>query len=174
MLDVAARASDHAFAAAIFERWLVVWRRGRRSGGALRDARRTCAQRLGDEEAEARVVARAIHEGVVSPVDLDAHLERLAESVCHARRAALAHAGEGASDSAAGGDVDAACRPGASSAPRSGTSPTIATGRSRRGSRAARAADSHGYTTLALDLVAFSDPKFAFEWLVRTIEGEDR
>ncbi len=62
MFDVAARASDDAFAAAIFERWLSSGAEGadrRVLFAALADLR----QSLGDEESEARVVARAIREG---------------------------------------------------------------------------------------------------------------
>ena len=77
MFDVATGASDDGFAAAIFERWLSCGAEGadrRALYAALADLR----QRLEDDESEARIVARAIREGALSPA-IDAHLERLAE-----------------------------------------------------------------------------------------------
>ncbi len=169
MLDVAARASDHAFAAAIFERWLSCGADGAERTAlyvTLADLR----QRIGDEESEARVIARAVHEGVVSAA-LDAHLERLADRPAPPD-AQLWRMQARAERAAAGSDADAAVwawrELGAALW-------DFAEDRGRALDawwRAARLAGSQGYTTLALDLVAFSDPKFAFEWLRQAVESE--
>ena len=169
MLDVAARASDHAFAAAIFERWLSCGAEGA-DRAALYVTLAGLRQRLGDEEAEARVVARAVREGIVSPA-IDAHLERLAERPAspdaqlwrmQARADRLAVGTDPAAAAWAWRELGAALW-------------DLADDRVRAleaWRRAARATGSHGYTTLALDLVAFSDPKFAFDWVQRELEGE--
>jgi cellulose synthase operon protein C len=169
MLDVAERASDHGFAAATFERWLSCG-----AGGADRETLYVTLadlrQRLGDEESEARVVARAIHEGFASSA-LDAHLERLAERPATPdtqlwRMQAKAERLAGGSDPAA-----------AASAWRELGAALWDLADDRAGAieawwRAARVTGAHGYTTLALDLVAFSDPKFAFEWMQRAVDDE--
>src|SRR5579859_3195184 len=159
MLDVAERASDHGFAAATFERWLSC---GARSANreALYVKLADLQQRLGDEESEARVVARAIHEGVASPA-LDAHLERLAErpatpdTQLWRMQAKAERLGDPAASASAWRELGAALW-------------DLADDRARAieaWRRAARLTGSQGYTTFALDLVAFSDTKFAFEWM---------
>jgi hypothetical protein len=169
MLHVADRASDQAFAAAILERWLSCGAVGA-DRAQLYARLAELRQRLGDEESEARVVARAIHEGAVSPA-LDAHLERLAERPAtpdaqlwrmQARAERLAAASDPAATACAWRELGAARwdladdRAGALEAWR----------------RAAAASGSHGYTTFALDLVAFSDPQFAFDWMERAVDDE--
>ncbi len=166
MLDAAARASDDSFTAAILERWLSCGAAGSDRAalyGRLADLR----QRLGDEEAEARIVARAVHEGVEFP-GIDAHLDRLAETAQHARRSSLAPAGTSRAPRAAGDDAASIAwawrELGARSWDLVGRSRSA---RSRHGSSPRAPPDPHGYTTFTLDLVAFSEPRFAFEWLQR-------
>ncbi len=169
MLQVAERASDHAFAAAIFERWLSCGAVGA-DRAQLYARLAELRQRLGDEESEARVVARAVHEGAVSPA-LDSHLERLAERPAtpdaqlwrmQARAERLAVTDDPATAAWAWRELGAARWDLADD--RSGALEAW--------QRAARASGSHGYTTLALDLVAFSDPKFAFDWIQRAVDAE--
>ncbi len=154
MLDVATRASDNAFAAAIYERWLACGAEGA-DRAVLYVTLAGLVQRLGDEEAEARVVARAVHEGIVSP-ELDAHLERLADRPA-TPDAQLWRMQAKAERLAALGDVDAivsAWRELGAALWDFADDRERALEAWRRG---ARAAGPHGYTTLALDLVAFSE-----------------
>lgn len=128
-------------------------------------------QSLGDEEAEARVVARAIREGASSP-SIDAHLERLADHPAtpdaqlwrmEARAAHLSASDPGDAAAWAWRDLGAALW-------------DLADDRRRALEAwqfAARTATTHGYTTLALDLVAFAGAEFAFGYLGRWIEGEE-
>jgi hypothetical protein len=169
MLGVANRASDEAFAAAILERWIS-------SGVEPADRRDLFAQladlreRLGDEEGEARVVLRAIREGLVG-ASIDRHLDRLAERPAtpdaqlwrlHARAARLAATDDAEGAIVAWRDLGAALwdlaedRVGAVAA----------------WERAARIAPAHGHATLTLDLVAFAGTEFAFEYLAQLVETE--
>jgi hypothetical protein len=169
MLDVAARATDDGFAAAVFERWLS-------SGVAAADRAPLYArlaelrQRLGDDEAEARVLARAVHDGVDVP-SIDTQLDGLAERAgtsdaqiwrLQARAELRARGDDAAAIAWAWRELGGALwdladdREGAIEAWR----------------KAARAAGPQGYTTFALDLVAFSDPSFAFEWMQRAVDAE--
>jgi hypothetical protein len=151
MVDVAGRASDAAFTAAVYERWLACGAEGvdrRRLFVLLADL----FERLGDEEGEARIVARALRESV-SPLEVEAHLDRMAgrpalpdaqlwRMEAEALRATKAEDLEGAAwawreRGAALWDL-ADDRVGAIAAWR----------------RAARVARSGGYSALALDLVA--------------------
>jgi tetratricopeptide (TPR) repeat protein len=167
MLDVAMRARDDAFAAAVLERWLASGAQGVERRDVLvrlSDLRRA----LGDEEAQARVLARAMGEGAAT-AGLEQQLARLLETPVSPdaqvwRLRALAERQEGEDDEAAWAwrDLGAALwdladdRLGAIAA----------------WQRAARIARNHGHATLALDLVAFSDAAFAFEYLVRLVETE--
>jgi tetratricopeptide (TPR) repeat protein len=169
MLAVAEQASDAGFAAAILERWMASGAEGSaRSGLLVRLA--ALRERLGDDEGEARVVARAAQEGVVSP-EIDRHLARLSERTlgpdaqlwqlrARAERATTAKDVQAATW--AWRDLGAALwdlaedRVGAISA----------------WQRAAHLSQSHGHATLALDLVAFAGAEFAFEYLSRLIETE--
>ncbi|HEY3818604.1 MAG TPA: hypothetical protein VGL81_15625 [Polyangiaceae bacterium] len=169
MLDVAERASDAGFAAAVLERWTACSTEGtERSPLLVRLA--DLRERLGDDEGEARVVARAAQEGVASP-EIDRHLARLGERPLgpdgqlwrlRARAERLAAAGDTDAASLAWRDLGAALwdladdRVGAISA----------------WQRAARLSRSRGHVTLALDLVAFAGSAFAFEYLARLIETE--
>jgi tetratricopeptide (TPR) repeat protein len=169
MLDVARRASDHGFAAATLERWLSCGARGA-DREALYVQLADLWQRLGDDESEARVVARALHEGVASAV-LDTHLERLAERPATPDTQLWrmqAKANRLAADSDPTAAAWALRELGAGlwdlADDRAGT---IDAWR-----RAARLAGPQGYTVLALDLVSFSDPKFAFDWMQRAVDDE--
>ena len=169
MLEVAERASDHGFAAAVFERWPACSAEGtERSPLLVRLA--DLRERLGDDEGEARVVARAAQEGVASP-EIDRHLERLDERPLgpdgqlwrlRARAERLGLSGDAEAASLGWRDLGAALwdladdRVGAISA----------------WQRAARLSKSRGHATLALDLVAFAGSSFAFEYLARLIETE--
>jgi len=169
MLDVAERASDAGFAAAVLERWTACSTEGTERAPLLvrlADLR----ERLGDDEGEARVVARAAQEGVTSP-EIDRHLARLNERTLgpdaqlwrlRARAERLTTAGDAEAASLAWRDLGAALwdlaedRVGAITA----------------WQRAARLSRSRGHATLALDLVAFAGSGFAFEYLARLIETE--
>jgi tetratricopeptide (TPR) repeat protein len=169
LLDVAARASDHGFAAATLERWLSCGAKGA-DREALYEKLADLWQRLGNDESQARVVARAMLEGFASPA-LDAHLERLAERPATPdtqlwRMQAKAERLVGGSDPVAA--VWALRELGAGLW-------DLADDRTRAieaWRRAARLAGPQGYTVLALDLVSFSDPKFASEWLQRAVDDE--
>ncbi len=169
MFDVATRASDEGFAAAIFERWLSCGAEGadrRTLYASLADLR----ERLGDHESEARIVARAIREDAGSP-SIDAHLERLAERPAtpdaqlwrmQARAERLGADADGDDAAWAWRDYGAGLW-------------DLADDREQAIAvwlRAARVAPVHGFMTLALDLVAFEDASFAFGYLGRRIEGE--
>ena len=168
MLDVAARASDAGFAAAVLERWLACGAEGvERPLLLLRLAE--LYERLGDDEGEARIVARATQEGVSEP-EIDRRLARLNERTLGPdaqlwrlrARAERAAPGDAATASWAWRDLGAALwdlaedRLGAITA----------------WQRAARLSGERGHATLALDLVAFAGTAFAFEYLARLIETE--
>lgn len=169
LLDAAECAGDEAFTAAVFERWLACG-----AGGADRRHLLTrlaeLYERLGDEDGEARIVARAIREGLGSAA-IDAHLNRLSGRPASPdaqlwRMGALANrlaSGEGGEAAAwacrelGAGLWDLADdRVGAIAA----------------WERAARMGGSGGHATLALDLVAFANKAFAFEYLGRRIDSE--
>lgn len=169
MLDVANRAADSGFAAAILERWLAC--------GADDAERRALfirladlREQLGDEEGAARVVARAVHEGVQGP-DIDRHVARLAERPLgpdaqlwrlQARAERLSSAADAEAAAQAWRELGAALW-------------DLADDRMRAiaaWQRAARLAPSRGHGTLALDLVSFAGVSFAFEYLARLVEAE--
>ncbi|MGD0527055.1 MAG: tetratricopeptide repeat protein, partial [Polyangiaceae bacterium] len=169
MLEVAQRASDAGFAAAILERWTACSTEGtERSPLLVRLA--DLRERLGDDEGEARVVARAAQEGVAS-TEIDRHLARLGERPLgpdgqlwrlRARAERLGLSGDAEATSLAWRDLGGALwdladdRVGAITA----------------WQRAARLSKSRGHATLALDLVTFAGSSFAFEYLARLIETE--
>jgi tetratricopeptide (TPR) repeat protein len=169
MLEVAGRASDIAFTAAIYERWLAC-------GADGVDRRRLYVvlaerfKRLGDDEGEARIVARALRESVSSS-ELEAHLEelsgrplppdaqlwRMEATALRAARGTNAEALAWAWRDWGAGLWDLADdRVGAIAAWR----------------RAARSARSNGYAALAIDLVTFGGAEFAFAYLERLVEAE--
>jgi tetratricopeptide (TPR) repeat protein len=168
MLGVAERTSDHAFAAAILERWLSAGAEGsdrRQLFVRLTELRRA----LGDDEGQARIAARAAREGL-RDLEFDPPIEKTLESSASAdaqlwRLRASAERLAGDDDTAASiwawRDLGGALwdladdRVGAVAA----------------WQRAARVAPG-GYAALAFDLVAFAGAEFAFEYLVRVVETE--
>src|SRR5208283_40165 len=127
-------------------------------------------ERLGDEEGEARLVARALREGLRTS-EIEQHLERLMSRPLTGdaliwRMRASAEAGAGAEDVEiavnAWRDLGAALWDLAED-----RVDAIAAWR-----RAARLAPSRGHVTMALDLVTFGGTSFAFEYLARLIETE--
>ena len=169
MLEVAARASDDGFVAAVLERWLSCGAEG--ADRASLYARLTdLRERLGDEEGEARLVARALREGLRTS-EVDRHLERLMTLPLTGdaliwRIRACAEAAAGVEDVEvavhAWRDLGAALWDLAED-----RVDAIAAWR-----RAARTAPSRGHVTMALDLVAFGGAPFAFEYLARLVETE--
>jgi tetratricopeptide (TPR) repeat protein len=169
MLEVGARASDDGFVAAVLERWLACGAEGT-DRAALYARLIDLREHLGDEEGEARLVARALREGLRTS-EIDAHKERLlfrplvADALVW-RLWACAEAGASLDDAEvavnAWRDLGAALwdlaedRVGAIAAWR----------------RAARLTPSHGHVTMALDLAEFGGTPFAFEYLARLIETE--
>lgn len=169
MLQVAGRALDDAFTAAIFERWLACT-----SVGAER--RWLMAQltglfeRMGDLEGEARVVARTAREGLGSP-DIDAHLEHLAGQPAtpdaelwqlSARACRSLDAGPSDDSVVAWRDLGAGLWDLADDH----------VGAIAAWQRAARLSPAAGYSVLTLDLIAFGGAGFAFEYMQRLIEAE--
>jgi cellulose synthase operon protein C len=169
MLEVAGDASDDAFAAVILERWLACGADGghRRSVFVqLADLR----ERLGDEEGQSRIIARAVREGF-SSAETDEHLRRLAgrpatpdaqlwRMTAQASRSIVEQKPE--VEAAAWRELGAALwdladdRVGAIAAWR----------------RSARISGAGGYTILALDIIAFGGAPFAFEYIERVVETE--
>jgi tetratricopeptide (TPR) repeat protein len=169
LLDAASRAGDEAFVAAVFERWLSC---GTESGDRRHLFVRLAElyERLGDEDGEARVVARAVREGLGSGA-IDSHLERLAGRPATPdaqlwRMTALANR------LVPGDDPDSAAW---AWRELGGALWDLAEDRVNAiaaWERAARIAGSGGHSTFALDLVAFAGPTFAFEYLGRLIDSE--
>ena len=169
MIEVAARAGDASFEAAVLERWIASGAEGAVCGDLLlrlADLR----EKLEDEEGEARVVARAVHEGVTA-LDVDRHLGRLADrplgpdaQIWKARALAerLSRVGDGPSATWAWRDFGALLWDLAEDR----------VGAIEAWQRAARAAPSKGYATLAFDLVAFAGAPFAFDYLARLVDTE--
>ena len=168
MLSFAREASDDAFAVAVLDRWLSCADEGTDTHElltAIADLRR----RLGDTEGEARVVARAIHEGLSSEA-IEARLERLAAPATPdallwtmaARAESLGATGDAGAAAWAWRDLGAALwdladdRMGAITAWRN----------------AAQIAPAREHATFALDLVTFGGVDFAFQYLVQLIETE--
>jgi tetratricopeptide (TPR) repeat protein len=173
MSEVAALASDKAFAAAILERWLFSGAEGDERAAIfveLADLRR----HLGDDEARARLVARAVEEGISSPA-IDAHIAALGERPAspdghvwrlRARAARLAADSDREASSVAWRDLGAALwdladdRTGALAAWRN----------------AVRGGSVRAYAAFATDVLAFSDAEFAFayltDWVAEETDGE--
>ncbi|HEX3769684.1 MAG TPA: hypothetical protein VHV30_02410 [Polyangiaceae bacterium] len=169
MFDVAAKASDDAFAAAIYERWLSCGAEGADRPvlyAALADLR----QRLADEESEIRALARAVREGAWSPA-LDAHLERLAErpATPDAQIWRMEVRAERAS-------VSGDSQTGALWRDLGGALWDLADDRAGALAAWSRAARSDkgplGWATLSADLIAFSDASFARQTLTRMVDDE--
>lgn len=166
MLRVADRASDQGFTAAVLERWLGCGAEGA-DRAELYVTLSRIRERMGDDESEARIVARAVHEGLRSP-DLEARLARLAERPLGAdallwrMRARAELAGKHEEAVGAWRELGAALwdlaedRMGAVTA----------------WQRAARLSPSRGHVTMALDLVAFAGTEFTFEYLGRLVDTE--
>jgi len=169
MSEVASLASDDAFAAAILERWLASGATGDERLAlfvTLADLRR----RLGDDEARARLVARAMEEGVASP-EMDAHLAALGERPAtpdghlwrlRARAARLATDSDREASSAAWRELGAALwdladdRAGALGAWRNSV----------------RGGSVRAYASFATDLLSYSGPEFAFDYLAKWVAEE--
>ena len=167
MLHVSALRSDDSFAVSVLERWLSCGGDDSDRGnllGTLAELR----ERIGDREGEARVVARAIREGVSSPA-LEARLLRLpapspdALLWAMAARAESLSTGEDAAAAAwAWRDLGAALwdladdRMGAITAWRN----------------AAQVAAVREHVTIALDLFEFAGKEFALEYLTQLVETE--
>lgn len=169
LLDAASRAGDEAFVSAVFERWLSCGT----EGGDRRHLFVRLAElyeRLGDEDSEARVVARAVREGIGSGA-IASHLDRLAGRPATPdaqiwRMTAVANRLVPADDPDAAAwawrELGAALW-------------DLADDRVNAiaaWERAARVAGSGGHSTLALDLVAFAGPTFTFEYLGRLVDSE--
>jgi tetratricopeptide (TPR) repeat protein len=169
MLESASRASDDAFTAAILERWLACGAEGvdrRRLFEHLVDLH----QRLGDDEGELRVAARAIREGIDSP-EIEAHLDHLEGSPA-TPDAQLWRLGARALRVARSNDAEAIGR---AYRELGGALWDLADDRVRAiaaWQSAARADRAGGHLALALDLVAFAGAPFAFEYLDRLVESE--
>ncbi len=169
MLKVGTLASDDDFVAAVLERWLACGAEGA-DRAALYARLIDLRERLGDEQGEARLVARALREGLRTS-EVDIHLERLKQrnftgDALIWRMRANAEAAAGAEDAEAAvnawRDLGAALWDLAED-----RVDAIACWR-----RAARLASSRGHVTMALDLVTFGGTSFAFEYLARLIETE--
>lgn len=166
MLRVADRASDQGFTASVLERWLGCGAEGADRAELYATLARI-RERMGDDEAEVRIIARAVHEGLRSE-DFDARLTRLsdrplgADALLWRMRARAELAGKKEDALSAWRDLGAALwdlagdRMGAVTA----------------WQRAARLSPTRGYVTMALDLVAFAGSDFAFEYLVRLVDSE--
>lgn len=169
ILQAAANAHDDAFTVAIFERWLAC-------GVAGADKQRLLVglaelyERLEDEEAEARITVIAMREELRSP-SIDSHIDRLAGRPAGPdarlwRLEAQAHR------LAAGDDFEAS----ALAWRELGASLWVLAG-DRSGAvaawqRAARTSPVVGHATLAVDLVTFTEPGFAGEYLRQLIDAE--
>lgn len=166
MLRVAERASDQGFTAAVLERWLGCGAEGA-DRAELYARLAQIRERLGDEESEVRVVARAVHEGLRSP-DFDARLARLqerplsADALLWRMRACAEIAGKSEDAVPAWRELGAALWDYASDR----------MGAVTAWQRAARLSPARGHVTMALDLVAFAGAEFAFEYLARLVETE--
>ncbi len=166
MLRVAERASDQGFTAAVLERWLGCGAEGADRAELYATLARI-REHMGDEEAEVRIVARAVHEGLRSP-DFENRLARLAERPLGAdaflwrMRARAELAGKDEEAVPAWRELGAALwdladdRMGAVTA----------------WQRAARLSPRRGHVTMALDLVEFAGADFAFEYLARLVDSE--
>jgi tetratricopeptide (TPR) repeat protein len=173
MLEVATRASDDGFAAAILERWLSCGVEGsdrRALFPRLADLR----ERLSDEEGEARIVARAVREGVTSP-EMDRHVERLADrpatpdaQLWRLRARAERLSGGGGTD----GDPEEAAWAWRDLGAALWDLADDRVGAISAWQRAARLSPHRGHATFALDLVAFADTTFAFGYLAQLVETE--
>jgi tetratricopeptide (TPR) repeat protein len=174
MLEAAARARDVAFTAAILERWLACGADGvdrRRLIVQLADLR----EQLGDDEGEARMVARAVREGLSVP-EIDAHVDRLAGRPA-SPDAQLWRMSAEAFRASRAGDSEAAAWAWRELGGALWDLADDHVGAIAAWQRVARSPHGGGrHTAFALDLVTFGGPEFAFEYLTRLVEseGDDR
>jgi tetratricopeptide (TPR) repeat protein len=173
MLELARRAADPLFEAAILERWLSSGVEGpdrRALLATLADLR----QRLGDVEGRARIVARTVCEGLHSP-EIDAQIFFRADedaATPDARIWLLTARSEWF-----GTTPDAQSTGEAAWAWRDLGAALWDLAEDRMGAiaawqRAARLSPAQGYRTLALDLLAFAGVDFALEYLAQWIDAE--
>jgi tetratricopeptide (TPR) repeat protein len=174
MLGVAEGASDHAFTVSILERWLSAGAEGsHRREVLLRLA--DLRLRLGDEEGEARTLARAVREGFGGP-EVDQRIERPTDADGGTRRQATPDAlvwrmRTSAARLAQGGDAASAVWAWRDLGGALWDLADDRIGAIEAWQRAARVARG-GQATLALDLVAFAGAAFAFKYLARLVEME--
>jgi hypothetical protein len=166
MLAVSSSASDDAFAIAILERWLSCGAEGadrRELLVRLAELR----ERVGDDEGVARITARAVRESLRAP-EIDARIEHPPEG--KATPDAIVWRLRVSAERLASGDDDDA----AAVAWRDLGAALWDLADDRVGAVGAwlRAARIAGYSTLALDLVAFGGASFAFAYLARVVETE--
>jgi len=169
MLEAAAAAGDDAFASAVLERWLACGLQGSERVDVLvrlADLR----ERMDDEEGEARIVSRAVHEGVRHEA-LDRHLGWLAERSLGAD-AQLWRLRAQAERLAAEGDLEAVVWAWRDLGAALWDLAEDRVGAIDAWQRAARLAPSRGHATMAFDLVDFAGAEFAFEYLGRLVETE--
>jgi hypothetical protein len=168
MLGVAERASDDAFAVAILERWLSCGADGsdrRQLLLRLADLRR----RLGDDEGEARALARAVHEGF-GGAETDPRIVPLPDAAVSADTQ-LWRMRAAAQRLSAGDDTEAAIAAWRELGAALWDLADDHVGAVDAWQRAARLTPG-GYATLALDLAAFAGAAFAFKYLARVVETE--
>ncbi len=169
MLTAAVRAADEGFVAAVLERWLSCGAEGA-DRAALYGRLTEVREHLGDEEGVARLVARAMREGLPGSL-VERHVDRLA-ALTLSGDALIWRMRAQAENAVRSGDpepaVDALRELGAAlwdlAEDRVGA---IAAWR-----RAARVAPAHGFVTMTLDMVEFAGPKVAFEYLRQLVETE--
>jgi tetratricopeptide (TPR) repeat protein len=172
MLELAELAGDPVFEAAILERWLASGAEGadrRALFGALADLRR----RLGDAEGHARIMARAVREGLHAPeIDVEifgAEEESLTPDARIWLLSARAEWFGTTPDSREAHDVAWAWRDlGAA---------LWDLAEDRMGAisawqRAARLTPTVGYMTMALDLISLGGADFALDYLTQRIDTE--
>jgi hypothetical protein len=168
MLGVAERASDDAFAVAILERWLSCGADGSDRGQLLlrlADLR----LRLGDEEGEARILARAVREGF-GGTETDVRLARAADTSVSAD-ARLWRMRARTERLAASADTEPAIEALRELGAALWDLADDHVGAVDAWQRAARTSPG-GYATLALDLATFAGAAFAFKYVSRVVETE--
>jgi hypothetical protein len=170
MLDVAGRACDYAFTAAIFERWLSCGAEGadRRQ---LFVALAELYERLDDKDGEARIVCRALREGVAL-ASIDSHFGGLAGGRPATPDALLWGLQARANRLSADDDSEAASQVWREVGAALWDLADDRVGAIAAWLRAARTARFGGWATLTADLVSFGGGPFALEYLGRTIDSE--
>ena len=176
LFDVADRASDDAFAAAVLERWLASGVEARERTQVI-DALAGRRAKLGDRDGEARLFARAVHDGLLGPHPRErlAALQRRAAvllgegvsadgelALMEARAEALSAVDERRAAGTAWRDFGAACWDLADDRE----------GAVRAWLRASRFAMVKGLATFATDLADFGGGTYALEVLAGLAEKE--